>query len=59
MDGENNKRDDVADWRHDGNASLPEMHMDLSVGEGCDGISCKGREEDEGDDGVAKFVVSL
>lgn len=43
----------MADRSHYCDAPLAEFHMDGRIGEGCDGVARKGREEDEGYDGVA------
>lgn len=57
MQGEGDEGYEVADWRHDGDASLAEFHVDAGVGECGDGVACEGGEEDERDDGVAEVIV--
>lgn len=57
--GEDDKRGDVAQRRHDGDAASAEAHVNLRIGHGGDGVAGEGSQEDEGDDGVAEVVVFL
>lgn len=53
MQCQSDEGDEVADGRHYCNAPLAKFHMNGGIGECCNGVARKGREEDEGYDGVA------
>lgn len=57
MEGECDESYEVTNWRHDGDATLAEFHVDARIGKCSDGVSCERSEEDERNDGITEIVI--